>query len=45
MGISKLPVSRIVHVHVKDCHVDGHKPIWGAVGEMGVDWKGQSRRW
>jgi sugar phosphate isomerase/epimerase len=40
-GYNKLPVSRIVHVHVKDCHVDGHKPIWGAVGEMGVDWKGQ----
>jgi sugar phosphate isomerase/epimerase len=40
-GYRKLPVSRIAHVHVKDCHVDGHKPIWGAVGEMGVDWKGQ----
>jgi L-ribulose-5-phosphate 3-epimerase len=40
-GYRKLPVSRIVHVHVKDCKVDGHKPIWGAVGEMDVDWKGQ----
>jgi L-ribulose-5-phosphate 3-epimerase len=40
-GYRKLPVSRIVHVHVKDCNVDGHKPIFGPVGEMGVDWKGQ----
>ncbi len=40
-GYRKLPVSRIVHVHVKDCHVDGHKPIWGPVGEGGIDWRGQ----
>jgi len=40
-GFRKLPVSRIVHVHVKDCHVDGHKPIWGPVGEGGNDWRGQ----
>jgi L-ribulose-5-phosphate 3-epimerase len=40
-GYRKLPLSRIVHVHVKDCYVEGHKPIWGAVGEMGIDWKGQ----
>src|SRR6266566_8605750 len=37
----KLPVSRIVHVHAKDCHVDGHKPIWGPLGEQGIDWRGQ----
>ena len=40
-GYGKLPISRIVHVHVKDCRVEGHKPIWGAVGEMDIDWKGQ----
>jgi L-ribulose-5-phosphate 3-epimerase len=28
-------------VHVKDCHMEGHKPIWGPVGTRQVDWKGQ----
>ena len=40
-GYGLLPASRIAHVHVKDCFVEGHKPIWGPVGEMGVDWRGQ----
>jgi sugar phosphate isomerase/epimerase len=40
-GYSKLPISRIVHVHAKDCHVEGHKPVWGPLGEGGIDWKGQ----
>jgi sugar phosphate isomerase/epimerase len=40
-GYSKLPVDRIAHVHVKDCHMEGHKPIWGPVGTRHVDWKGQ----
>ena len=40
-GYERIPADRIVHVHAKDCHVRDHKPIWGAVGEMGVDWKGQ----
>ena len=40
-GYRKLPISRIVHVHAKDCHVDGLKPIWGPIGEGGIDWKGQ----
>ena len=40
-GYGKLPISRIVHVHAKDCHVEGHKPIWGPLGEGGIDWKGQ----
>jgi L-ribulose-5-phosphate 3-epimerase len=40
-GYEALPADRIVHVHAKDCHVQDHKPIWGAVGEMGVDWRGQ----
>ncbi len=40
-GYSKLPAARVAHVHAKDCFVNGHKPTWGPLGEMGVDWKGQ----
>lgn len=40
-GYSKIPPARIVHVHAKDCVVNGNKPTWGPLGEMGVDWKGQ----
>lgn len=40
-GYSLLPKDRIVHVHAKDCHMDGHKPIWGPLGARHVDWKGQ----
>jgi sugar phosphate isomerase/epimerase len=40
-GYSKIPPARIVHVHAKDCIVNGNKPTWGPLGEMGVDWKGQ----
>jgi sugar phosphate isomerase/epimerase len=40
-GYATLPVRRIVHVHAKDCQVTGHKPTWGPLGEMGVDWRGQ----
>jgi L-ribulose-5-phosphate 3-epimerase len=40
-GYRRLPTARIVHVHAKDCIVRDHKPTWGPVGEMGVDWKGQ----
>ncbi len=40
-GYSLLPVDRIVHVHTKDCHMEGHKPIWGPLGTRDVDWKGQ----
>lgn len=40
-GYSLLPVNRIAHVHAKDCKLDGHKPIWGALGECDIDWKGQ----
>jgi sugar phosphate isomerase/epimerase len=40
-GYRRLPISRIAHVHAKDCVVKDHKPIWGPIGEMGVDWKGQ----
>jgi len=40
-GYSLLPKDRIVHVHTKDCHMEGHKPIWGPLGTRAVDWKGQ----
>jgi L-ribulose-5-phosphate 3-epimerase len=40
-GYGLLPRERIVHVHAKDCHMEGHKPIWGPLGTRGVDWKGQ----
>ena len=40
-GYNLLPAARIVHVHAKDCYVKDHKPVWGAVGEMGIDWRGQ----
>jgi sugar phosphate isomerase/epimerase len=40
-GYARLPRHRIGHVHAKDCHVQDHKPAWGPLGEMGIDWKGQ----
>ena len=40
-GYRRLPVNRIVHVHAKDCHMDGHTPVWGPLGTRAVDWKGQ----
>src|SRR5436190_20081483 len=40
-GYGLVPPDRIVHVHAKDCHVTDHKPTFCAVGEGGVDWKGQ----
>jgi L-ribulose-5-phosphate 3-epimerase len=40
-GYSALPKSRIIHVHAKDCIVKDHKPTWGPLGEMGLDWRGQ----
>lgn len=40
-GYRLLPAGRIAHVHAKDCHMEGHKPIWGPVGTRHVDWKGQ----
>jgi L-ribulose-5-phosphate 3-epimerase len=42
-GYRRLPVERIAHVHAKDCRVEGHRPIWCALGEGGIDWKGQIR--
>jgi sugar phosphate isomerase/epimerase len=40
-GYRRLPVERIAHVHAKDCRVEGHRPIWCALGEGGIDWTGQ----
>jgi sugar phosphate isomerase/epimerase len=40
-GYAVLPKDRIVHVHAKDCHMEGHKPVWGPLGTRHVDWKGQ----
>ncbi len=40
-GYAHLPVSRIAHVHAKDCTVAGHVPTWGPLGEMDIDWPGQ----
>ena len=40
-GYNLLPKERIVHVHTKDCHMEGHTPVWGPLGTRGVDWKGQ----
>ena len=40
-GYSLLPKGRIVHVHAKDCHMDGEKPVWGPLGTRSVRWKEQ----
>jgi sugar phosphate isomerase/epimerase len=40
-GYRVLPAERVVHVHAKDCHLDGHTPIWGPLGTRAIDWKGQ----
>jgi L-ribulose-5-phosphate 3-epimerase len=40
-GYNILPKDRIVHVHAKDCHMEGHNAIWGPLGTRRVDWKGQ----
>lgn len=42
-GYRLLPPERIAHVHVKDCVLDDGRAVWGAVGEMGIDWAGQIR--
>jgi L-ribulose-5-phosphate 3-epimerase len=40
-GYRQLPAGSIVHVHAKDCHVEGHTPIWQQIGDGAIDWKGQ----
>jgi L-ribulose-5-phosphate 3-epimerase len=40
-GYNLLPPGRIIHVHTKDCSLDGHTPEWGPLGTRDLDWKGQ----
>jgi sugar phosphate isomerase/epimerase len=40
-GYAALPPGRVIHVHAKDCMVNGHTPTWGPLGEMAIDWSGQ----
>ena len=40
-GYEWLPFQRIAHVHAKDCHMEGHTPVWGPVGTRTVNWHGQ----
>ncbi|MGI8743011.1 MAG: sugar phosphate isomerase/epimerase family protein [Bryobacteraceae bacterium] len=40
-GYRLLPPDRIIHVHAKDCSLDGHTPEWGPLGTRDIDWKGQ----
>jgi L-ribulose-5-phosphate 3-epimerase len=40
-GYSFLRAGRIIHVHAKDCHMDGDKPVWGPLGTRQVRWKEQ----
>ena len=40
-GYRMLPARRIAHVHAKDCHMEGHTPVWGPLGTRSVDWRGQ----
>jgi len=40
-GYNVLESRRIAHVHAKDCTLQGHRPIWCALGEGDIDWVGQ----
>jgi sugar phosphate isomerase/epimerase len=40
-GYAVLPKGRIAHVHAKDCHMDGDKPVWGPLGTRSIHWKEQ----
>ena len=40
-GYELLPKGSIVHVHAKDCRVEGHQAIWVQIGEGEIDWKAQ----
>jgi sugar phosphate isomerase/epimerase len=40
-GYKLLDTGRIAHVHAKDCTLEGHKPVWGPLGECDIDWEGQ----
>jgi sugar phosphate isomerase/epimerase len=40
-GYARIPPSRIVHVHAKDCRVHDRQAEWLELGQGSVDWKGQ----
>lgn len=40
-GYHMLDATRIALVHAKDCTLDGHRPVWAALGEGEIDWQGQ----
>jgi sugar phosphate isomerase/epimerase len=40
-GYNSIPANRIAHVHAKDCTMENDKPVWGPLGECGLDWLGQ----
>jgi L-ribulose-5-phosphate 3-epimerase len=40
-GYGLLPKNRIVHVHAKDCHMEGNHAVWGPLGTRHVRWKDQ----
>lgn len=40
-GYARIPPSRIVHVHAKDCRVHDRQAEWQELGQGSVDWKGQ----
>jgi sugar phosphate isomerase/epimerase len=39
-GYARLPLDRLLHVHVKDCTVNDFVPTWQRVG-TNIDWRGQ----
>jgi sugar phosphate isomerase/epimerase len=40
-GYGELAAGRIGHVHAKDCRMENGQPLWGPLGECGIDWPGQ----
>jgi L-ribulose-5-phosphate 3-epimerase len=40
-GYRLLDTPRVAHVHVKDCKLRGHHPVWCELGEGDIDWEGQ----
>jgi sugar phosphate isomerase/epimerase len=40
-GYTKLPVTRIAHVHAKDCTVENHKATWLELGAGAIPWSAQ----
>ena len=40
-GYRLLDTTRIGHLHVKDCTLEGHKPVWCELGKGDIDWEGQ----